>query len=395
MNRSVMKFAVFILAFAFVFSFAAPPAAADEAEKTKLYVYNWGEYISNGEEGSLDIVAEFEKRNPDIDLVYTTFDNNESMYAKIVSGSANYDVIIPSDYMIGRMIEEDMLAKLDFANIPNYQYIDETFKNREYDPANEYSVPYTWGTVGIIYNTTMVDEPVDSWDILWDQKYTGQILMFDNPRDAFGIALKKLGYSQNTTDRAQLDEATQVLKEQKAVVQSYVMDQIFAKMSSGEAAIAPYYAGDFFTMQADNPDLAFAVPEEGTNLFFDAMVVPKTSEHKELAERFINFMLEPDIAQANIEFIGYSTPMSNVRELLDPEVRDSPISYPSDELLAKCDTFVNLDEETNAYLDDQWTDIKSFSDDSSSTVQLIILIVVALAAIAGVALLMIRKKRSR
>jgi len=390
MKYHPIKFAVLLLAAA-VFSFAAPmPAAAEE--KTPLYVYNWGEYISNGEDGSLDIVAEFESRNPDIDVIYTTFDTNESMYAKIASGSASYDVVIPSDYMIGRMISEDMLAKLDFTNIPNFRYVDSQFKNREYDPENAYSVPYTWGTVGIIYNTAMVDGPVDSWDILWDEKYAGQILMFDNPRDAFGIALKRLGYSQNTTDRAQLEEAAQSLKEQKSVVQAHVMDQIFAKMSSGEAAVAPYYAGDFFTMQADNPDLAFSVPKEGTNLFFDAMVVPKTSSHKAEAERFINFMLEPEIALANIEFIGYSTPMSNVREMLDPQMRDSPISYPPDEILEKCDTFINLDEETNAYLQDQWTEILSY-ETSSNGGQTVILIIAAIAAAGVVTMLVLRKRK--
>lgn len=389
-----MGFAVFILAVS-VFAALTLPAAAEEADQTTLYVYNWGEYISNGDDGSLDVVAEFERRNPDIDVVYTTFDTNESMYAKIASGSASYDVIIPSDYMIGRMIEEDMLAKLNFDNIPNYRYIDETFKNLEYDPNNEYSAPYTWGTVGIIYNTTMVDKPVDSWDILWDPDYAGQILMFDNPRDAFGIALKKLGYSQNTTDPAQLDEATELLKAQRPVVQAYVMDQIFAKMSSGEAAIAPYYAGDFFTMHADNPDLAFCTPKEGTNLFFDAMVVPKTSQNQEAAERFINFMLEPDIALANIEFIGYSTPMTVVREMLDEEVRESPISYPSEELLSRCDVFTNLDAATNESLQERWTDILSVSGEEGSTASVVILCVAAVLACGAFVFLTLRKKKNR
>lgn len=382
------------MTFVLCLSFAGMTSPAVKAEeKTKLFVYNWGEYISNGDDGTLDIIAEFEKRNPDIDVVYTTFDTNESMYAKIASGSANYDVIIPSDYMIGRLIGENMLAKLDFNNIPNFENIDEKFRNLDYDPKNEYSVPYTWGTVGIIYNTTMVDDPITSWDILWDKKYAGQILMFDNSRDAYGIALKKLGYSQNTTDHKQLDEATELLKQQKSVVQAYVMDQIFAKMDSGEAAIAPYYAGDFFTMQGDNPDLAFCVPEEGTNLFVDAMVVPKTSEHKDLAERFINFMLEPDIALANIEFIGYSTPMSNVREMLDDETKNSPISYPSDEILSKCDTFINLPPETNTYIQDGWTSVLSYGENSLGTV--IMLSVFAVAAVALVVFMMIRKRRNK
>lgn len=324
-----------------------------------LKVYNWGEYISDGSDDSLDVIAEFEKQNPDIDVQYTTFATNEEMYAKIVSGSASYDVMIPSDYMIGKMIEEGMLAKINFDNIPNYTNVDEKFKNLEFDPENEYSVPYTWGTVGIVYNTTMVDEPVDSWDILWDEKYSGQILMFDNPRDAYGIAMKKLGYSQNTTDRAQIDEATALLKAQKPLVQAYVMDQIFSKMPNEEAALAPYYAGDAITMIADNPDLAFVVPNEGSNQFVDSMVISADSKKKELAERFINFMLEPDIAKANNEYIGYSTPMSNVYEMLDEELKNSSIAYPSDEILAKCDTFINLDDDTVAYMQEGWTDILS------------------------------------
>lgn len=389
------KFAVFILSVILCtscLSIAAVPVAAD-AEQVTLNVYNWGEYISNGEDDSMDVIAEFELRNPDIDVIYTTFDTNESMYAKIASGSANYDVIIPSDYMIGRMIQEDMLAKLDYNNIPNFQYIDERFRNLEYDPQNEYSVPYTWGTVGIIYNTTMVTEPVDSWDILWDEKYAGQVLMFDNPRDAFGIAMKKLGYSQNSTNRAEIDEAKEVLQQQKAagVVQAYVMDQIFSKLPAKEAAMAPYYAGDFFTMLEDNEDLAFAIPKEGTNLFVDAMVVPKTSEHKEEAERFINFMLEPDVALANIEFIGYSTPMSNVRDMLDDEVKNSPISYPSDEQLANCETFINLDEETNAYLQESWTEVLSYGDNNTGA--LIMVCIVAVAVVALLVFLFIRKRR--
>jgi spermidine/putrescine transport system substrate-binding protein len=374
-----------------VFSFPLAAAEAD-TEKTVLKVYNWGEYISNGEDDSLDVIKEFERQNQDITVEYTTYATNEEMYAKIASGSAEYDVLIPSDYMIGKMIEEDMLAKLDFDHIPNFKYIDEQFRNPEFDPSNEYSVPYTWGTVGIIYNTTKVDETVDSWDILWDEKYSGQILMFDNPRDAYGIAMKKLGYSQNTTDRDKIDEATELLKQQKSVVQAYVMDQIFAKMPNGEAALAPYYAGDAITMIDENPDLAFVVPKEGSNQFIDSMVVPKTSKNKEAAERFINFMLEPEIAKANIEYIGYSTPMSVVRDMLDEELRDSTICYPDESVLEKCDTFINLDAETTTYMQDSWTDVLSYGD--SNLTAIIILCVVGLLIVAAVVFLLIRKKRN-
>lgn len=371
-----------------ILSASAPAMAADTT--IDLRVYNWGEYISNGEDGSLDVVKEFENRNPNIKVEYNTYASNEELYAKLRSGSANYDVIIPSDYMVSRMIQEDMLEKLDFDRLPNYEDVMDSFKNLEYDPTNEYSVPYTWGTVGIIYNTKMVDEPVTSWDILWDPDYMGNILMFNNSRDAFGIALKRMGYSQNTTDPEILDQAAEDLKEQKQILQSYVMDEIFDKMSNGEAALAPYYAGDALTMIEDNPDLAFVVPEEGSNRFVDAMVIPKGVRHKEAAEDFINFMMEPEIALANIEYLGYSTPMQSVYDQLDEEVIHDGISYPSEEILDKCDTFINLPEETNQYVQELWVDI--LASGSSSVWELVFLFAVILG-LGGVAIFYLRKRK--
>ena len=356
-----------------------------------IKVYNWGEYISDGSDDSMDVIKEFEAQYPGIKVSYTTYATNEELYAKLRSGSASYDVIVPSDYMISRMIAEDMLETLDFSNIPNFADIDDTFKNPQYDPENEYSVPYTWGTVGIIYNTTMVEGTVDSWEVLWDPQYTGQILMFNNSRDAFGIAEKLLGFSQNTTDVKELEQAAEKLKEQKMVLQAYVMDEIFDKMSNGEAALAPYYAGDFFIMQEDNPDLAFAVPKEGTNLFVDAMVIPKGTEHKKEAETFINFMLEPDIGLANIEFIGYSTPLKTVKSMLDEEVLNDGISYPSQEILDKCESFVNLPDELNRYMDELWVDIRASG--SSSVIELIFLFAVILGL--GDALIIYLRRRNR
>ncbi len=239
-----------------------------------INVYNWGEYISDGSDESLDVNAAFTELTG-IEVNYTNFASNEELYAKLRGGGASYDIIIPSDYMISRMIEEDMLEKLDFDNIPNFQYIDDNYKNLEYDASNEYSVPYTWGTVGIIYNTEYIDEEIDSWDILWDARFTGEILMFNNPRDAFALAQLRLGYSLNTTDEAEIERATEELIEQKSIVQSYVMDEIFDKMEGGEAALAPYYAGDALVMMDNNPSLEFVVPNEGTNLFVDAMCIPK------------------------------------------------------------------------------------------------------------------------
>ncbi|MDD6034268.1 MAG: extracellular solute-binding protein [Oscillospiraceae bacterium] len=325
-------------------------------ELPTLAVFNWGEYISNGEDDSLDVIAEFEEEYGCV-VQYDLFSTNEEMYTKIKSGSANYDVIIPSDYMISRMIKEDMLEKLDFDNIPNAENLMDRFKTTDYDPTGEYSVPYTWGTVGLIYNTTMVEEEPDSWAALWDERQKGNILMFLNNRDSFGIAEKLLGYSLNTTDEAEIRACADKLKEQKAVLQTYVMDEIFDKMEIGEAALAPYYAGDAVTMMDENPDLDFVVPTEGSNLFVDAMCVLKGTRQKSLAEAFINFMCEPEIGKANIEYICYSTPLQSVYDILDEETRTNPVSYPDEETLARCEAFVNLPDETNKLLQDLWNEI--------------------------------------
>ncbi len=341
--------------------FSSLTACSTGTAKTQLNVYNWGEYIADGSDDSMDIIAEFEKENPDIDVVYNTFASNEEMYAKIVSGSAEYDIIIPSEYMISKMMGEGMLQKIDYSKLTNYENIDEEFKGLHFDPENEYTVPYTWGTLGIIYNTTMVEEEVDSWDILWDEKYEGEILMINNPRDAFGIALKELGYSLNTTDLGEIDEAAELLKEQKPLVQAYVMDEIFDKMEIGEAAISVYYAGDAITMIEDNPDLKYVVPKEGSNQFVDAMVIPSTCEEVDEAHRFIDFLLREDVALENIQYIGYSTPMSNVKELLPDELKNSEIAYPAQDLLDNCESFINLPDEVNEYTQELWIEIISGS----------------------------------
>ena len=322
-----------------------------------LYVYNWGEYISDGSDDSLDVVKEFEALTG-INVEYTTFDSNESLFAKLKSGSASYDVIIPSDYMVARLAEAGMLHKLDYSNIPNFdRYIDDEFKNPEYDAKNEYSVPYMWGTVGIIYNEKYVDEAdvaEKSWDLLWNEKYAGKILMFDNSRDAFAIACKKLGYSMNTTDKEELTAAAEELAAQRGVVQAYVMDQIFDKMVEENAWIAPYYAGDYLSMAEDNESLCFYSPKEGTNLFTDAMCIPATSKNKEAAEMFINFMCEPTVSAANADYIWYSTPISAAKELMDPEMAENEIAYPSEDAMKNMERFTNLSEEANQLMDDLW-----------------------------------------
>ncbi|MEG2596878.1 MAG: spermidine/putrescine ABC transporter substrate-binding protein [Oscillospiraceae bacterium] len=337
-------------------SLAGCGTSSKTEKKPTLTVYNWGEYISDGSEDTLDTIAEFEKKF-NVDVQYDMYATNEEMYTKLKSGAVNYDVIIPSDYMISRMIKEDMLEKLDKKNMPNTQNIMKKFAAPEYDPTGEYSVAYTWGTVGLIYNKTLVNGTPDSWNALWDKKYEDNILMFLNSRDSFGIALKLLGYSQNTTDEGQIREAAALLKEQKSVLQTYVMDEIFDKMEIGEAALAPYYAGDAVTMIGENPDLAYVLPKEGSNVFIDAMCIPKGTKNKELAEKFINFMCETEIGVANIEKICYSTPLTNVYEALPDNVRNNPIIYPSEETLGRCESFINLPDQTNVLIQDLWNEI--------------------------------------
>ena len=329
-------------------------AGCGNANKVTLNVYNWGEYID------LSVLPEFEKETG-IKVNYTTYASNEEMYAKVSSGAASYDVVIPSDYMIGKMIEEDMLAELDFANIPNYSYIGEDYKGLEYDPENKYTVPYTWGTTVVIYNKTMVD-PADaaqqSVNLLWNEKYKDQILMFDNPRDAFGVALSKLGYSLNTTDPEAWKAAAAELKAQKPLLQAYVMDQIFDKMESGEAAIAPYYAGDALIIQEENPDIDYYIPKEGANMFVDAMCVLKNSAHKAEAEAFINFMCRTDVAVKTAEVIGYATPHTAAKEQLDPAITGNTVVYADAATLANTEVFLNLNPEISKLQSELWTDIK-------------------------------------
>ena len=315
------------------------------SDKITLNVYNWGQYISDGSDDCLDVIAAFEEAYPHIEVNYSTFDSNEVMYTKLAGGGITVDLIIPSDYMIARMIEEDMLLPLDFGNIPNYQYIDENFKNTVYDPENKYSVPYAWGTVGIVYNTKYVDEAdLTGWELLWNEKYEDKILMYDNSRDAFGIAQLMLGYSLNTTDEQELRQCAELLAQQKPYVQQYVMDQIFDLMQNEEAWIAPCYAGDYVTMADENEDLAFYRPASGFNLFIDAMCIPKCAQEKEAAELFINFLCEPEIAAGNMEWICYSTPLKRevVEEFLGAEVLDDPVAYPDDEEIARGTSFDSL-----------------------------------------------------
>ena len=330
-------------------------------DQVVLNVYNWGQYMSDGSDDSLDVIAAFEERYPNIKVNLSYYDSNEIMYSKLKTGGITVDVIIPSDYMIARLIGEDMLLELDFDNIPNYQYIDQAFRNTSYDPENKYSVPYTWGTVGIIYNTKYVDEAdVTGWELLWNEKYKGKILMFGNSRDAFGIAQYLLGYDVNTTDTAALEACADKLAEQRPLVQQYVMDEIFSTMDNEEAWIAPYYAGDCVTMMADNPDLAFYLPEEqGYNLFIDAMCIPDCCQEKEAAELFINFLCDPEIAAGNMEWIGYGTPLTEAKQYMDPEIVSDPVAYPSDEALAHGTAFAYLPEEVSRLMERLFMEVRN------------------------------------
>lgn len=358
MKKVISFFCLFLLIAACVScSFSA--FAADES----INVYNWGEYIDQ------DVLDMFYDETG-IKVNYTTYDSNETMYSKIVSGAASYDVVVPSDYMISKMAQEGLLAELDFNNIPNYKYIGDEYKGLEYDPDEKYSVSYTWGTVVIIYNTKFVDkEDVEdeSVNLLWNEKYAGKILMFDNPRDAFGLALKKAGYSLNSLNENDWSEAQKLLKEQKPLVQAYVMDQIFDKMASEEAWIAPYYAGDAYTIQQDNPDISFYLPKEGSNFFTDAMCVLKSSQNKENAEKFINFMCRTDIALMNAEEIGYGTPQTEAYKLLDEEVSSNELLYPSTEKLRnQTEVFINLPSNISMLQSALWTSLKVDGEENST-----------------------------
>lgn len=378
---------IFAILFSLLFLFSslviftqADELGEDEAAPltgVTINVYNWGEYISNGTDGSLDVNAEFTRRTG-IQVNYTTFDSNESLYSKLVGGGADYDVIIPSEYMISKLISEGMLHELDFDNIPNFQYIDEKFRDPEYDPGCKHSVPYTWGLVGIFYNKDYITEAPTSWEILWDEQYSGKILMFDNPRDCFAIALRRLGYSLNSLDANHWEEAAMLLKEQKPLVQAYVMDQIFDKMESGEAWLAPYYSGDAGTLVDNNEHIGFIFPEEGTNYFVDSMCIPITSSHKAEAEAYINFMCDPEISGANMDFVGYATPISAAKEYLSEEAVNNEIFYPNEETINNTEAFTTLPADISTLLDSLWAEVKMGGPGDSLTLILIIAVFLAI-----------------
>ncbi len=331
------------------------------SQTVTLNVYNWGQNIADGSDGTLDIIAAFEEKYPNIKVNYSTYDSNETLYTKLANGGITVDVIIPSDYMIARMIDENMLLELDYSNIPNYAYVDETFKNTSFDPENKYTVPYTWGTVGILYNTKYVDEAdVTGWELLWNEKYDDKILMFDNSRDAFGIAQYLLGYNVNTIDTAALQACADKLRLQKPILQQYVMDQVYDLMENEVAWIAPYYAGDCMMMMNENEDLAFYLPQDqGFNLFIDAMCIPTCCREKEAAETFINFLTDPEISGANMDYICYGSPVSAAKDYMDESLAQSKVVYPDQEILDKGTSFNFLPEEISRYVESLFMQVRN------------------------------------
>jgi len=372
-------------------------------DKITLNVYNWGMNMADGTDGTMDLVAEFERRYPNIDVKMSEYESNEVLYTKLSGGGITVDVIIPSDYMIDRMIAEDMLLELDFANIPNFSHVDEQFKNPAYDPENKYSVPYTWGTLGILYNTKYVDEAdVTGWELMWNEKYAGKILMIDNSRDAFGIAQYLLGYDVNTMDKAQLQDCAKKLAQQRPLVQQYVMDQIYATMENEEAYIAAYYAGDCMLMMEENEDLAFYLPEhQGFNLFTDAMCIPNCAQEKEAAELFINFMCDPEISGANMDYICYASPISAAKEYMEDYLAESEIVYPEEELLEKGSAYAYLSEDISRYVEGLYQEATKINagpseEDGDPVSPAVVTAVIAVLAACGVGayFLFARKKKT-
>lgn len=399
-----MKKIFSVLLCALLVAALAVPCFAEDT--VTITVFNWGEYISDGTDDCVDIIAEFEAAYPNIKVNYQTFDSNESLYALMKNGGTSIDVIIPSDYMIGKMIQEEMLLPLDFSNIPNYDFVSADLKNPSYDPQNLYSVPYTWGVVGIIYNAAEVqptEEQKKDWSLLWDANYSGKILMFDNPRDAFAIAEYQLAYEHpekaadydiNTPSEQGLLDCTARLQEQKPVLQNYVMDQIYDKMEQNEALIAPYYLGDWVQMAYENEDLCFYLPSEAAhNSFCDAMCIPTTCSHKTEAELFINFMTDPDNSRANMEYVGYASPVVDLETYLNEDLAD--VIDRTDNLetsLSNGIQFLNLPVETNRQLDEQWLKVKA----NGTNAFFLILTIVAVLLLIGLALFFrMRKKRAR
>ncbi len=404
-------FVILLLATPFLLTSCGKSDEGEEAvsgETTTLYVYNWGEYISDGSDDSLDVNRAFEeycrkvlKKN--VKVNYSTYSSNEDLYAKLSSGAVSYDVVIPSDYMAARLATEGLIREYNpKESIENYKYIDSRFKGLYYDPDEKFSVPYTFGTVGVIYNTKYVpedDENIGSWALLWDGKYAGNILQFNNPRDAFGTAqfYNKTSINSNNPDdwRAALD----LLVKQKSIVQGYVMDEVFNKMKGGSAAIAPYYAGDYFTMYGDNEDLAFYHPEEGTNVFVDVMCIPSSTKNFDLAKEYINFMLTEEIAVANAEYVCYAWPNTLVKDneeyiaYMTEEIHPDAISILYDFDMSNMEFFYDLPDDTRSLMNSLWEELKIESNIGAAIYIICIVIIVFLVTAFAVRFIIKRRRK--
>lgn len=384
--KRILSFSLICINLLFAFSMAVSPVSA--AEQVTLNIYNWGEYISDGSDDTVDVNKAFEEKYPHIKINYINYASNEDLYGKLKAGGSSYDVIFPSDYMISRMIEENMLEKIDVSKLENYKYIDDRYKNLEYDPNNEYSVPYSVGMVGVIYDSTkVVSEDTGSWNLLWNEKYKGQILNFNNSRDAFATAQFLLGKSVNSDDKADWLEALEKLKEQKPLLQGYVMDEVFLKMQGGNAAVATYYAGDFLTMYSENDDLAFYYPKEGTNFFVDAMCIPKGSKNIEEAMLYIDFLLSEEIAVANAEYICYASPNTLVPQNeeyieyiqeMHPDALE--ILYPQATAF-RTESYLNLSEEMRRYESQLWEELMSYGSQDAGIYILTVVLAVGILAL--------------
>ncbi len=323
-----------------------------KTDQVTLNVYNWGDYIDE------EVLKQFEQEYK-IKVIYDTYDRNEDMYIKLKKGGTQYDVCVPSDYMIEKMLKEGMLEEIDYSNIPNYKYIKERFKSLPFDPDNRYSVPYLWGTIGIVYNKNEVKQPVDSWNILWDPQYKGKILMMDSPRDAFMVAEKKLGFSMNTAEEQSLEAAKNELITQKPLVLAYVNDSVKDMMINEEAAMAVAWSGEAIFMMENNENLSYAVPKEGTNMWFDNLVIPKGAPHKKEAELFIDFLCRPDIALKNAIYIGYSSPNQGAYDMMDEEMQQSKVIYPDAAIVDQSEVYKDLGTQYVERLDRAWTEVKA------------------------------------
>ncbi len=341
---------------------AVLPSCSDNS-KGEINVYNWGDYIADGSEKDdnsyyKDTIAEFEEETG-ITVNYTTYETNEELYNLLKSSNTSYDVIIPSDYMVEKLKDEGLLQKLNMKKIPNADDIMDNLKNPVYDPKGEYSVPYSWNVTGLVYNKTMVKNKPDSWNTLWDKNLKGKILQFNNSRDAYAIAMQLCSINPETFDKKDIDKATEKLKEQKPLLKKYVMDQVFAEMEKDQSAAAPYYAGDIYTMMKNNDNLEGVLPKEGSNLFVDAMCIPKNAENVDGAHKFINYMTKAEVSAANAEYITYASPVKSAKALLPKDLSSSELVYPSDSYLKKCYTFRNVSEDTYAYMGEQFTKLMS------------------------------------